>query len=56
MLRVVWSCILLLQGRGGGSCSSEGAGQAEERAASEIEVWVTLDHGRQTLEKHDKIH
>lgn len=43
-------------GKGWGSCSSEGVGQAEERAASEIEVWVTLDHGRQTLEKHDKIH
>ena len=43
-------------GKGWGSCSSEGAGQAEERAASEIEVWVTLDHGCQILEKDDKIH
>lgn len=43
-------------GKGWGSCSAEGAGQAEERVASEIEVWVTLDHGCQILEKDDMIH
>ena len=43
-------------GKGWGSCSSEGAGQAEERVASEIEVWVPLDHGHQILEKDDMIY
>ena len=43
-------------GKGWGSCSSEGAGQAEERAASKIEVWVPLDHGHQILEKDDMIY